>query len=162
MVRINTAKCASCDKKLFPHKINLTCDLCYLPYHSKCTKLTKSEALNIITSHFSWTCYKCVSDILPIGIIPPTNNNITLSQKGTCTIESGINKPCNVCNKAIGKLSKECSWCSNTCHSKCITGELGCKTCATDIIPGFQCYAWELNHSNKAMNIKILSATMKI
>ena len=59
---------------------------------------------------------------------------------------------CGACNKKVGHKAKTCNWCDKICHTRCISGELGCKVCTADIIPGFHYYAWELNSNTHMKN----------
>ena len=61
-----------------------------------------------------------------------SNNDVIQHTASTIT--------CHACNKR-SKLSlacfATCPWCEQTCHTKCISGVLGCSQCCKDIIPGY-------------------------
>ena len=113
MVKTNTAKCSSCTKNLLPHKTALTCDLCFSSYNTKCAKLTRGEACSILISRHSWTCYNCISNILPVDIPVPTTRNQPVR------ITNNKNHMCGTCNKNVGHKSKICNWCDKICQ-RCI------------------------------------------
>ena len=152
MVKTNCSKCSTCAKKLLAHKVNITCSLCYSSYHPKCANLTRGDAIYIITAKVSWTCYACVTDMLPIGLLQPNAESLNLNSNLMKTLISDPGKLCHSCNKVLGQHHKTCVWCDNLCHTRCISGELGCKACAADSIPGYNCYAWELNSNRYANN----------
>ena len=61
---------------------------------------------------------------------------------------------CYSCNgKSANALNfKQCSWCDNTCHIKCIKNQLGCTKCCEQIIPGYYYMAWEITNIMSTKN----------
>ena len=89
------SNCAQCTKRIAKTTPPLSCYICQLVYHPRCTKLTKSDALNNISLNIPWMCRTCTCDIFPFGNIPPPPNKIyptTVKQKqkcGSCTKSTG-------------------------------------------------------------------------
>ena len=132
-------RCDQCDVKIPKQKPVLICDICNEIKHLKCQKLTKAEASKIISSQTSWTCYECVSDILPVSVAP--NPKIPKSTVNKYKVK------CAACNgySYTPKNVRVCQWCDSNVHVKCWNGSLGCKSCCESMVPGFNVYSHELN-----------------
>ena len=115
------------------------CSLCESPSHPSCNKLTKSDALGIMGSSQKWTCLKCNIELFPF-----INSVIPGSQKPRKRREASASANCGACNKRLGDQTLSCTWCDMDCHKRCVKGQLGCLTCVTNIIPGYQYTVHEL------------------
>ena len=99
MIKINTSKCSTCTKKPISHKPNVTCDKCYSSYHARCADLSQGEALSIITSNTTWTCYPCMAETLPIGLLNDLSHS---SLQNTVNARAEYLVMCNSCAKTLG------------------------------------------------------------
>ena len=136
----NSLHCSSCKVKVPKHRPILTCSICNQYKHYKCNFLTKSEAQQIIADNGylrSWTCYECISSILPINC---TSSNL-LHVNSICAQQTTY---CAACNKLVN-INKTicCGWCDRLCHRTCIKNSLGCTECCVNLIPGYYYYAHE-------------------
>ena len=76
--------------------------------------------------------------------MPPPRNLKTVKFKLQCKSCSGWSyTPTNV---------KVCLWCDESVHKKCLIGDLGCKTCCNDMIPGFNASYTELYGMSSRVN----------
>ena len=147
-----TVKCNVCLTRIPPTRRNLTCYMCSQIKHHKCQNLTKSDVDSIIgTPGYKWSCYECLSAILPI------NACVTNSSHSSSRTQNLISRYKAVCYACRGMSYSErntgtCSWCKNICHIKCIKGILGCNQCCDDMIPGHNYYAFELFDMASAAN----------
>ena len=124
--------CEKCNVRIPKNRPLLKCSNCDEIKHYKCNGLSKTDANEIISSSYLWTCLDCITSILPI--------NLATSPKRTSL------EKCTSCNKNINAHSTvaTCDWCDNRCHKSCINGNLGCIKCCTDNIPGYNHYAHEI------------------
>ena len=80
--------CHSCTKKIVSHKLNLQCDLCENYYHTKCALLKRNDVEFFKSSDLleTWSCFKCIENILPINAAPETTllNVKIASKRNTC------------------------------------------------------------------------------
>ena len=67
--------CNSCNSKIPKLQPFLYCDLCLEYKYLKCEKLqTKSHAAHINSIGLSWTCSRCIEEILPINAVRKPEN----------------------------------------------------------------------------------------
>ena len=144
--------CNTCDTRIPKNRPLLRCSICCEIKHYKCNRLSKNDALHIISSGYgvNWICLECTYDIFRIDILDnfkvPTPS--FTSTNHTHAIE--ITK-CAACSQNCNpKKCGTCSWCNETCHIKCIKGNLGCVNCCEFLIPGYYCYSYELTSNNRA------------
>ena len=131
--------CKSCDVRIPQNRPKLVCCFCNEVKHYRCEKLSKNDAINIITTQpHEWVCHDCMLNTLPINACCPT--------KRVKSTEPKFSIVCYACQGRSYSESnvKICPWCNNSCHSKCVKGNLGCITCCEDAIPGFYCQSYEL------------------
>ena len=137
MVNSVSVVCKSCCSRIPKYQCKLKCSMCYETKHYKCEKLSKSDVESIISiKHYNWTCYECISSILPV--------NATSRRKKSSQPNPKIQ--CNACKgfSYSAASTRTCPWCDAVCHKKCIKNELGCINCCNDMIPGYQYHAYEL------------------
>ena len=140
--------CAKCDVRIPASHPRLFCSICKELKHAKCQFLSKSEARDISNdASFQWSCYDCISSILPINLCKATRKN-------GGTLEPKFKQKCAVCNgfsHSVNNVSK-CEWCDKICHTKCVKGQLGCLSCCEEMYPGYTAHIWEIyddpNHKN--------------
>ena len=132
-----TSKCESCNVRVPKHIPMPVCDICLELKHPRCNGLSKLDAKYIIESNLGWSCKDCISSILPVGAATPPPRNLRAAKfKIQCKSCSGMSyTPTNV---------KVCGWCNESVHKKCLIGELGCKVCCEQMIPGFNASYIEL------------------
>ena len=149
MVNSVSVVCKNCCTRIPKYQRKLKCDICHEIKHYKCQKLSKSDVEAIkSTKSFNWTCYECVSSILPINATSRRkNNSVQTCNKIQCQACWGFSYSVN--------NTKICPWCDKLCHNKCIKGELGCINCCDNIIPGYRYHAYELLGINSLINNKI-------
>ena len=138
-----TVKCDKCSVRIPKSRQNLICHMCREIKHYKCSFLSKNDVQDILrTPGYKWSCFECISGVLPIGICIPTNTSVPHNSSSTMKFKI----MCYACNKMSYKKNNvdECPWCNNVCHNKCINGSLGCLRCCDKMIPGFRFYAFEL------------------
>ena len=123
--------------------------------HHKCYGLTKTDVDAIINSpDYKWSCYDCLSAVLPINAHssttchPLVNHSLT-QHRVKCHSCGGMSYRANAVNI--------CPWCANTCHNKCIKGVLGCLSCCDEIIPGNRYHAYELLDVGSTVNSKFFN-----
>ena len=136
--------CHSCTKKIVSHKLNLQCDLCENYYHTKCALLKRNDVEFLKSSDLleTWSCFKCIENILPINAAPETTLlNVKIASK---------RNTCNGCGKN-GRISMmEICWiCDNLVHRRCSSGKLGCMGCMAEIFPGFKSNTKELFNTQR-------------
>ena len=137
MVHSVAVVCNSCCARIPKYQRKLKCYMCHEIKHYKCQKLSKSDVEVIIrTKYYSWVCYECISNILPINA----------TSRRTNVLQEGPKIQCNACKGFSHSVTntKVCPWCEGVCHKKCIKGELGCMNCCDVMIPGYRYYAYEL------------------
>ena len=132
--------CAKCDVRIPASHPRLFCSICKELKHAKCQFLSKSEARDISNdASFQWSCYDCISSILPINLCKATRKN-------GGTLEPKFKQKCAVCNgfsHSVNNVSK-CEWCDKICHTKCVKGQLGCLSCCEEMYPGYTAHIWEI------------------
>ena len=138
--------CQTCTKRVINYKIPLICTLCTKQTHYKCSKLSRKDVANLAHSQLLnfWICPCCKHDIFPFQSdrsSDPTAAVVT-NHRNLSTKDTAAN--CHTCTNKLGKLYSTCEYCSNYSHVKCFAGNLGCKRCASEIIPGFKCHSYEL------------------
>ena len=148
MTTRNRIVCDKCSKRIPKNYPRLKCSLCDEIKHLKCHMLTKSEAVNMINTHYDWICTDCISDILPINLCvkPATPRNLTNNYKTRCNSCKGWSySPNNV---------RLCTWCGSNVHAKCFKGTLGCISCCESMIPGYHSTYYDIyNDYNRLNNI---------
>ena len=134
--------CQFCVKRVVNYKIPLICSLCQSHSHYTCSKLTKKDIEVLVHSNLlsSWLCHPCQVDIFPLH--SKTSSTIT-------TNKSQISQKCHTCTNSLGKSYSVCTFCSEKSHNKCFANNLGCKSCARDIITGYDCHLYELYPEKK-------------
>ena len=144
--------CDKCDVRIPASHPSLHCSLCHTLKHARCQNLTKTEALSIANNNeINWTCYDCISSILPINACAQrkSHNNTAPKFKQKCGACSGYSyTPSNV---------SVCSWCDRPCHNKCVKGQLGCLTCCATMYPGYAVNIWEIVGDLNFCNDKIFN-----
>ena len=155
--RRETVKCGKCLTRIPPSRRNLICHICSQIKHHKCQNLTKSDVDAIIgTPGYKWSCFECLSAILPINACFTSsyqNSSVTLSHNTSTRIKV----TCYACRgmSYSERNISTCPWCEKICHNKCIKGALGCLKCCDFMIPGHKHYAYELldvdSHVNNAV-----------
>ncbi len=134
-------KCDLCTVKIPKYQPKLVCSMCKSIKHLKCQGLSKSDVRSMIDDSFEWTCYQCISQILPITACPSathktSRNSNTPRFKSKCSSCDGYSySPKNV---------EMCHWCNENVHRKCCRGALGCLTCCQSMIPGANVHNYEL------------------
>ena len=142
--------CNNCNIRIPNNRPILICCLCKEYKHYKCNNLSKNEAWELIRTNQmgNWSCQDCFAiwQALPQNYIdeplfitdrpirPPTTDG-QLTDCPTC------NRPCSTFSSKVSI----CSWCDRPCHNKCFKKSLGCTSCCNDIIPGYNCEAYQLN-----------------
>ena len=86
------------------------------------------------------------------GYIPLINDNSTLTAP---IIE---NNSCHCCQRLLGKKYNKCNICDKLVHKRCFVGDLGCKSCAREIFPGYEYSAFTeifnpFDHNSEINNI---------
>ena len=84
----NNNVCDKCNTRVPKNRPKLICSLCNLTKHYKCQTLSKTDACNIIRSlNYQWTCYECLSGILPVNVCrvsrTRSNNSNTITRFNT-------------------------------------------------------------------------------
>ena len=132
-------KCNNCNTKIPKRQPVIFCDICSEYKHPKCEKLTKSQATQINLAGLSWTCSRCIVEILPINAVKKTKN---VNNKNVDKVKI----KCASCPGYSYSLKnvRICQWCEGQVHAKCWKGELGCKTCCESMYPGYNSFTYEL------------------
>ncbi len=138
---IRRIKCEICTAKIPKYQPRLTCSICNSIKHLQCQGLSKSDVHSMANIGFEWTCYQCISNILPI----------TACVKASHKTKRNLNTPrfkskCASCNgySYSPKNVKICGWCNENVHNKCWRDMLGCITCCQSMIPGANVHNYEL------------------
>ena len=111
----NKLICKTCDVRIMPSRQDLRCDVCKEIKHYKCQKLTKNDVKIILSTCSSWTCFDCLSSILPLNTV---ESNPISPFRLKCPFCTGMSYSPNTV--------ATCSGCGSVGHVKCIKGELGC------------------------------------
>ena len=145
--QIRPNHCDKCEKRIPKNHPHLYCALCQRLKHYKCEKLTKLEADELAKTY--WTCYECLSSILPIracdeGILDSHNTTKKYKQQ---------------CHSCLGwsyslRNVRECNWCELAVHKKCYRYELGCVKCCVENIPGYSTSSIDLNDDYNSSSIR--------
>ena len=128
-------KCELCTVKIPKYQPNLFCSICKSIKHLKCQGLSKSDVKAMIGDGFEWTCYQCISQILPVAACSSTTHKSPKFKQQCYSCKGYSYSPNNV---------RICEWCNNKVHLKCWRGELGCATCCQSMIPGADVHNFEL------------------
>ena len=140
-------RCEECSEKIPKFQPILVCDICNCIKHLKCQKLTKSQAIYIKQLNIKWTCYQCLSQILPLEATFSYSTPKPTKIKIKCTSCNGYSyTQKNIC---------VCHWCNGNVHVKCWNGDLGCNSCCEKTIPGFHAYTHELYGLEHCLNNEI-------
>ena len=148
-------RCEKCDSRIPKNRPLLFCSICDLVKHYLCNNLSRNEAVSIIENgHMKyWTCQMCISSIFP-----------GTTHEKTCTNTAAKVQPkiicCTVCDKPCSSNNLNncttCNWCEQPCHiKKCRRGSLGCLNCCNELIPGYNCEAYQItnNFSNRSNSV---------
>ena len=130
----NRNLCAKCDKRLINYRRPLNCSNCRRDFHYKCQKLSKRDSEIILDSENQnfWTCSNCIEDLFPLiddDNVISTDINI---------IDTIKNTNCHCCQKILGKKYNKCHTCDKLVHKRCLLGNIGCKNCARETLPGYE------------------------
>ena len=124
-------KCDSCNVRLPKNRPKLFCKFCSNYKHYRCHRLCKSDAQYIIDlgASYDWMCNECTLDALPVNAAERPKRDPNRAPK--------VRYTCYSCTGNSYKLSnlRQCPWCDNLCHLKCINASLGCNTCCQEMIP---------------------------
>ena len=123
-----------CDKRLINYRRPLNCSNCRRDFHYKCQKLSKRDSEIILDSENQnfWTCSNCIEDLFPLiddDNVISTDINI---------IDTIKNTNCHCCQKILGKKYNKCHTCDKLVHKRCLLGNIGCKNCARETLPGYE------------------------
>ena len=134
-------KCNQCKNKLPKNDPELFCDICCELKHLRCEKLTKSDVKNLNRSRNYWTCYSCLSSILPIECSEGPELQPILEKSA-----NAFKQKCGSCNgySYTPRTVDICWICDEKVHIKCLRGTLGCVSCLKNVYPGFECHGYEL------------------
>ena len=138
---VRRPRCDKCNIKISKKQPKLKCSICNTVKHLSCEKLTKADANYLIYLNVDWTCYECITNILPV--------NATYAPKRLktdLTIGPKFKLKCVACNGYCytPRNIRTCNFCDGQVHAKCWNHDLGCNKCCEDMIPGFQSYTYEL------------------
>ena len=83
-------------------------------------------------------CNECTLDALPVNAAERPKREPNRAPR--------VRYTCYSCTGNSYKLSnvRQCPWCDNLCHLKCLNASLGCNTCCQEMIPGFGYRNYEL------------------
>ena len=112
-------RCELCSKQIYTHDIILTCNLNYKSYHAKCLKIENDTALELQNDE-QWFCPCCISNILPINILPYETHDGDLC--------------CYSCSKFISPFRHRvttCLSCKNVCHFTCFSTHSSSPLCTS-------------------------------
>ena len=134
-------KCEKCDHKIPKKQPKLRCSICAKFKHLKCQKLTKADAKHLIYLNVEWTCYECMTSILPVH-----GGSAPKKTKTSKTVGPKFKVQCSSCNgySYTPKNVRICEYCENQVHVKCWNHDLGCTSCCENMIPGFHAYTYEI------------------
>ncbi len=153
---VRAIRCDKCTVRIPLSHRKLVCGICRNVQHYRCSKLSKTDVESIInTPHYDWSCYECISAILPLNACVVETEQAISSRKSRAQFKTA----CHACNHMSYKQHNIaiCPWCSNKCHKKCIMGSLGCIKCCDNLIPGYRCHAFELLDIGSRVNSKIFN-----
>ncbi len=138
--------CTSCKTRIPKNRSFLICSHCDEIKHITCTKLSKTEALEIANSSDPWTCYDCITSALPI-------NACSLPKK-QALIGPKFKVHCKCCNGWCYSPTniRTCPWCEYNVHTRCFSNKLGCKSCCENMIPGYYVSSYQLFENFKSSN----------
>ena len=149
-------KCDKCSVRISRTRQNLVCDICKRVKHYKCCNLSKNDVNEILrTQENRWTCYECISDVLPMGIAETSDNSVSW----TPITDLNFKQRCSACDGMSYRRENVeiCTWCNDWCHKKCLKSSLGCLKCCDNMIPGYKCYAFELLDNKNYENAKLFN-----
>ena len=132
--------CSNCCAKLLKHRPNLFCSICNTTKHYRCQGMSKTEAQHTLNNTVNgWICKECIVDILPVNACTNTRT-VKVS-----TIPS-FRAKCQCCGGMSynQKNTKNCPWCLELCHIRCVNNSLGCDKCCEQMIPGFRVNCYEI------------------
>ena len=113
-------RCEKCNKRISKNLPKLKCSNCECIIHFKCNGLTKRKLSKLL----KFTLFGPVKTVF-LAFYPL----ISLSEK------------CQVCCKKINSKTAigNCTLCDGRCHRlNCMIGNLRCRTCCNETIPGFE------------------------
>ena len=73
------SKCGKCQKNMPPHLQVINCITCRKYFHVKCSGTSKQSFLKLNSNGDFWTCYNCVSKLMPFSQID--NNELFLESQ---------------------------------------------------------------------------------
>ena len=138
---IQSKHCVVCEKRIPKSYPPLCCDICKTPTHYKCQGLSRSDSSTLLQS--SWSCYSCISSILPIGATE-TDTKIVKEKSPKIRCHSCLGWSYSINNVRV------CCLCDKTVHVKCFRNELGCVRCCEENIPGYHVDFVALNDCHAA------------
>ena len=137
--------CPSCNIRVPANRPLLTCSICNCFKHYKCNNLSILEAEDIVQCQQShWTCQDCYQSIFPNYV---DSDDAQIQNQEPIVTHTAVK--CGACNKLCSSKqvnTSVCPWCDQLCHKRCIKGELGCSSCAADMIPGYFYQAHALSY----------------
>ena len=136
---VKRARCEECDQKIPKNQPKLKCSLCSKVKHLKCEKLTKADAKYLNHLNLDWSCYECISEILPV-------NGCSAIKRSAKVLGPKFKVQCSSCTgfSYTPRNVRTCNYCEKQVHVKCWNEDLGCTKCCEDMIPGFHAYTYEI------------------
>ena len=135
------AKCTICTRRMLHHKSRIKCSLCETILHPKCAGLTPSNIshMDMLGILDTWFCHNCNVNIFPYNLLENFQNSKNADR---C---HNKREHCTTCNK-LGNINQlvACENCDLKSHKRCFAGVFGCKSCARNIIPGYDVNITEL------------------
>ena len=148
---LRRVRCEKCEVKIPKTQPKLRCTICNDIKHLRCQNLTKADAEYIVYLGSAWTCYECISAILPVSACEVTKNRQAILSNQKFKIQ------CSACRGYCytPRNARNCEFCDKSVHVKCLNENLGCTMCCEEIIPRFHIYSYELFDDPYFKNDKI-------